>query len=83
LIKISLLSTDLKSHPGIERWEEPCPAGTDALCDCGAQSRWRSGADCPPEQLLYPDCALQEAIFFLLVAGVRGTTVDVTVLNLK
>ncbi|XP_062964368.1 phosphatidylinositol 4-kinase type 2-beta isoform X3 [Cynocephalus volans] len=57
-----------KSFSGIKRWEESCPASTNALCDCGTQSRWGSGSDCPPKQLLYSDCPLQEAVFFLLVA---------------
>ena len=29
----------------------------------------------PPQQFVHPDCPLQEAIFFLLVAAVRETTV--------
>lgn len=71
LVKISLLSTDLKSYSGIERREEPCPAGADAVRDCGAQSRWKSGSDCPPQQFLHPNFPLQEAVLFLLVADVR------------
>lgn len=71
LVKISLLSTDLKSYSGVERWEESCPAGPDALCDRGTQSREESGPHCPPQQLIHPDGPLPEAVFLLVVADVR------------
>lgn len=74
-MKTSLPSTDLKPHSGTERQEDSCPAGADALCGCGAQSGWRAGSDHPAQQFVHPDCPLQEAIFFLLVAAVRETTV--------
>ena len=67
--------TDLKPHSGTERQEDSCPAGADALCGRGAQSGRRAGPDRPPQQFVHPDCPLQEAIFFLLVAAVRETTV--------
>lgn len=66
--------TDLKPHSGTERQEDSCPAGADALCGRGAQSGRRAGPDRPPQQFIHPDCPLQEAIFFLLVAAVRETT---------
>lgn len=64
------LSTDLKSYSGVERWEEPSAAGSDALCDRGTQHRGKPGSHRPPRQLLHPDRALQEAVFLLLVADV-------------
>lgn len=80
LVKISLLFTDLKPDPGFEGWEESCPAGTDALCACGTQSRENKGSDFPTQLFLHPDLPLQEAFFYLLVAHIREQTVDIIVL---
>ncbi|XP_054585739.1 phosphatidylinositol 4-kinase type 2-beta isoform X2 [Eptesicus fuscus] len=65
----------LKSDPGFEGWEESCPAGPDALCACGTQSRESEGSDFPAQHFLHPDFPLQEAFFYLLVADRREQTV--------
>ncbi|XP_074085790.1 phosphatidylinositol 4-kinase type 2-beta isoform X4 [Macrotis lagotis] len=38
-----------KPYSSIERWKESSSASTNAACDCGTKSEWKSGPNCPFE----------------------------------